>query len=174
MTAPPKHGALNPVLAKVRSNVETTLKPALRDPVQQVVVAGMKLLYAKQTHDEIVAPIYQQIAQGGFRPDQIATAMVNLLGTLMKAAKGGMQTAAAYPAGVILLTYVLDDLEQSYGLTVTDQLVKQIEAAMRPKFMQAFHVTEAIAAGPPPTPLAAQTPAAGPPPMPAPAGLMGG
>jgi hypothetical protein len=154
-------GTMNPVLMKVRQRVESKLPPQLQDGVQRIVVAGMKILYDRSTQSA-VQKIYDAIAKGGFQPQAIATGMVNLLGMIAQGSKGKMPVHAAYPAGVILLTYVLDDLAQTRGLTITDQLVKDIGKHMAQLFVKAFGINQGA-----PTPAPAPTPN----PAPAPAGV---
>jgi hypothetical protein len=148
-TAPLTKGQMDPILMKVRAGVESKLPPELKDSVERIVVAGLKLLYDPSTHPQ-VQRIYDAIAQGGFQPTAIATGMVNLLGMIQKSSGGKMSVPAAYPAGVILLTYILDDLEKMKGLKVSDQLVKDIGKQMMQMFVKAFGINQ----GGPSTPTA--------------------
>lgn len=161
-------GPKNAILAKIAKTIESGLHPALKEPVERIVLAGMKLLYDEKTHERIVKPIYRALQQNNFQPNLIANGMVNFLGTLFKASRGAMKIEAAYPAGIILLTYVLDDLEQSYGLTVTKEMVKAIGSEMVAPFIKAFGLKpeDATAPGlagstPSPTPAAPTAPQAG-------------
>lgn len=148
------HSLKDPLLVKTKDAVETKLPEPLKDPVERIVVAGMKLLYSQQTHQSLVQPVYAKIKEGGFQPDAIANGMVNLLAILYKASKGGMKIEAAYPAGIILLCYVLDDLEQLYGFKPTQDLVKQIGTTMARQAAKAFGLIKGAAqpGAPSPTP----------------------
>ncbi len=157
-TPAPAKGQMDPILTKVKEGVESKLPPDLQQGVQQVVVAGMKLLYDPSTHGQ-VQRIYDALAQGGFQPTAIATGMVNLLGMIAKGSKGKMPVQAAFPAGVILLVYVLDDLSHR-GLKVTSDLVKEIAKQMKPLFTKAFGLDQGqpSPAAPPSSPPATPAP----------------
>ena len=124
------HSIKDKLLEDTKNKVETKLPEALKQPVHMIVLAGGKILYSPQTHAKMVQPIYDAAAQGGFQPDQIAKGILNLLNVIAHASQGKMNPAAAFPAGVILLCYVLDDLEQTKGLKVTPDLLKQVTTAM--------------------------------------------
>lgn len=132
------HSIKNPLLVKTKDAVETKLPAELKEPVERIVLAGQKLLYNPDTHEQIVKPLYEKVQANGFKPDEIANGMVNLLGMLYQASNKGMQVEAAYPAGVILLCYVLDDLEQMHGLTVDQGMLKAIGSVMLKQFVKAF------------------------------------
>lgn len=128
------HSIKNALLEATKNKVETVLPEELKGPVESAVKAGMKLLYSPQTHDKIIQPIYTAMQSRGFQPQEIATSILNLIATIGKASQGRMAVEAAFPAGVILLCYVLDDLEQMKGLTVTKEMLKAIGSAMTKGF----------------------------------------
>ena len=139
------HSIQDPQLETMKDKVETKLPPALKEPVERTVLAGMKLLYSPDTHQKLVQPVYDALQKNGFQPEQIANGMVNFLGTLYKASNKGMKVEAAFPAGMILLAYVLDDLEQTKGLKVTPDMLKQIGTAMAKGFVKGFGLQNADA-----------------------------
>lgn len=130
----------DPQLTAMKDKVETKLPPALKEPVERIVQAGMKLLYSPETHQKLVQPVYEALKTNGFQPAQIANGMVNLMGTLYKASNKAMKVEATFPAAMILLAYVLDDLEQTKGLTVTPEMLKQISTAMAQGFVKGFGI----------------------------------
>jgi hypothetical protein len=125
---------MDPILEKVKQGVESKLPPQAKDAFDRIVVAGMKILFTPSTH-AVVQTLYQKVRQGGFQPQAIATGMVNFLGMIYKASQGKMSVSVAYPAGVVLLCYVLDDLEKTQGLTVTEPLVKEVGKIMAQQIM---------------------------------------
>lgn len=148
------HSIKNALLIRMKDSVEQKLPDQLKEPVERIVLAGMKLLYSPETHQQIIQPIYEAVKGNGFKPEQIGTGMLNLLSTISQAAQGKMPVEAAFPAGVILLCYVLDDLERTKGLTITQDLLTKIGSTMVRKFGEAFKVggepeTEAPASEPP-------------------------
>lgn len=157
-TSPPK-GSMDPILDKVKQGVESQLPPELKAGFEQIVKAGMKLLYADTTHPA-VQKVYDKVAQGGFQPTEIATKMVNFLGILALASRGKIAFQAAYPAAVVLLCYVLDDLEKTRGLKVTEPLVKDIGKQMAQIILNGLK-GQGGAPAQPPTPPTTPQPAMG-------------
>lgn len=125
----PTKGQMDPMLAKIQQDIESKLPPNVKDAADRIIVAGLKILYSPQTHP-IVQTLYDKIQKDGFQPTAIATGMVNFLGMIYKASRGKMSVAVAFPAGVVLLCYVLDDLEKTRGLKITQPLVKDIGKQM--------------------------------------------
>jgi len=134
-TAPTAPGTLDPLLQKVRDSIESSLPPDGKDAVDRIVVAGRKILYSPQTRGT-VSKIYDQIQQGGFQPKQIAQGVNNLMVLIMNASHGNAPLPALYPAGAILLCYVLDDFSKIKWLQVSGSLVAQTEQIMRQLFMK--------------------------------------
>jgi hypothetical protein len=127
------HSIKDPLLIKTKDAIDATLQtmPApIQTAVQQTVVAGLKILYSANTHQSIVAPVYATLRERGFQPTDIANGVANLLNTIFKASQGKMHLQSATPAGIILLCYVLDDLEQLYQLKVTSALIAEIFKAL--------------------------------------------
>ncbi len=149
------HSIRNALLEETKNKVESKLPEALKQSVDATVRAGMKLLYSPETHDRLVQPIYNTLKTNGFKPEEIANGMVNLLATVGKASQGKMPIEAAFPAGVILLCYVLDDLEQTKGLTVTKALIMQIGSAMTKQFVKTLGASRSGAQNPAQSPQAA-------------------
>jgi hypothetical protein len=147
-SAPPVKGALDPILEKIKQKLEASLPPALKEGVERIVVAALKILYSPQTHPA-VQQVYEKIAAGQFQPTAIATGLVNLLGMVYQGSKGKMAVPAAYPAGIIILMYVLDDLKRMKGLTVTNALVSETAKLMAKLFVKKFGI-QTGAQGPPP------------------------
>ena len=127
---------LNPILMKVKDHVESKLPDELKEPVERVVLAGQRILYRPETHTKVVDPIYERVKARGFQPDDLANGILTLLGVINHAAKGKMAAEAVFPAGIILMTYILDDLEQVKGLEVTEELVKSVGTLLSQKVLR--------------------------------------
>jgi hypothetical protein len=136
-TAPPGKGQMDPILRKFQTDVEAKVSPDLKQGVKQIVAAGMKILYSPGTHP-MVQQVYDKLAADKFQPQAIATGMVNLIGMVQQSSKGQMQVEAAYPAAVVVLCYVLDDLKTMKGMTITEPVVKQTAVIMARLFLKAF------------------------------------
>jgi hypothetical protein len=136
------HSLKDPLLIKVKDGIETKLPEELKQPVGLIVAAGMRVLYSPTTHPQ-VAKVYDAVKAKQFAPNVIANGMVGLLGMISKAAPGKVPVEGAFPAMTILLCYVLDDLEQLYGLQVTPQSLKAITDIMLPKFKGAVQNSSA-------------------------------
>jgi hypothetical protein len=150
-------GTMDPLLAKIKEGIEAKMPPDQKDAMDQIVVAGLKILYSPSTHP-IIQKVYDAVQQGGFQPTQIATGLLNLMGMIMKASGGTASLPALYPAGVVLLTYVLDDLEKTRGLHVTGPLVQQTESLMRGLFMKLKVQQDSTPSAPGGTPPVAPSP----------------
>jgi hypothetical protein len=157
---------LTALLEAAKNKVESGLPAPLKEPVHRIVLAGMKILYSPQTHQSLVQPIYQAVKARGFQPKEIATGVLNLLAILAKAANGHMALEATAPAGVILLMYILGDLEKTQGLKITPDLIKQTGTYL----IATIHGQAQGGAGSPPANAAqSQTPSATPGAQPVPA-----
>jgi hypothetical protein len=137
------HSLKDPLLIQAKDAVETKLPDALKEPVAKIVIAGMKILYSPKSHQEIVSQVYDGIAKNGFQPQHFAISIVNLVGLVYKASKGAMPVAAGYPACVILLCYLMDDLEQLKGFKPTADMLKQTGSVMMQAYAKVFKLKDA-------------------------------
>lgn len=88
--------------------------PELRDTVERIIAAGVKLMYSPEMRDEL------RQAVGAQQPidQKLADNTVGLLLTLDHKAEGGLPVAALFPAGMGLLGEAADVL-QAAGQQVT-------------------------------------------------------
>lgn len=73
--------------------------PELKDSVDRIVAAGMKMMYSPDMREELMA----EIKNSSPTPKKLAEAIVGLLLTLDKQTKGGLPEGAIFPAAVELL-----------------------------------------------------------------------
>lgn len=90
--------------------------PELQDPVERIVAAGAKMMYAPELREEL-----QQAVRSNAPVDQkLADNVVGLLLTLDQKSQGGLPVAALFPAGLGLLGEAAQVL-QAAGQQVTQQ-----------------------------------------------------
>jgi hypothetical protein len=134
-TPAPSSSAKARSLPALRTKLKSAMRPEMKAAVDSVVTAGLKILYSRERQGKTRA-IYKQIQQGGFSPQQLATGMMNLMTIIFHASGRKAPLEALYPAGAILLTYVLEDLHKTHGLAVTDDLISQVSKLMFQLFQQ--------------------------------------
>ncbi|MEO7666830.1 MAG: hypothetical protein ABIU97_07345 [Dehalococcoidia bacterium] len=132
-------GDVEQMLEKKKQDVTSKVNPAIKADFDAIVKAGGTVLWSEQSHDD-ANHVMEAIQSEGHHPDDIATAMVNLLTMIFKGSKGKMKIEAAYPAAVVLLCQVLQFMAATHELDVTPDLLKAIGKSMANKFVQAFKI----------------------------------
>lgn len=99
--APTPEGDAGPSGASFqRPNVDQFVPPEMKDAVQRIVAAGMKLAYSPQMAEE-----RKQFIEGQEpAPERMAMNVAGLLLTLDQRAKGGLPVGALFPAGMELMS----------------------------------------------------------------------
>lgn len=90
--------------------------PEMRDAVDRIVAAGMKIMYSPSMRKELMNELQRDVPM----PQKLAEGVVGLVLTLDKQTKGGLPMAAIFPAEMELLAEAAE-LAQSAGQTVTQQ-----------------------------------------------------
>lgn len=92
-----------------RPNTAQFVPPEMKDAVDRIVAAGMKMAYSPQMAEE-----RQQFIQGQEPVGQrLAQTVAGLLLTLDQQAKGGLPVGAIFPAGVELLADAAEMLDKA-------------------------------------------------------------
>lgn len=114
----------NELLQQAEAKVEQTVPPDQQSAYQRIVVAGMKVLYSKQTHDAIIVGL-----KDSKEPlVDAAKGAVGLVMTLYRESKGTMPVKAMIPASMTLLLQALDYLDSTGILAIGKP---EIETATR-------------------------------------------
>lgn len=82
-----------------KPDVSQFVPPELADAVDRVVAAGHKIMYSPDMREELRAEVQRDAPT----PQKLAEAVVGLLLTLDKQAKGGIPNGALFPAAIKLL-----------------------------------------------------------------------
>lgn len=166
-------GDLSP--QSVRAKLQ--LPDNLKDAYDRVVLAGMKVMFSKETHQQAMSFLSEE---NGAADERIGQGVAALMGLLMKQANGTMPPQIIIPAGIELVAAAGDYLKKA-GENVTDddiagamsdyvQIVLQQAGADSPEKMRQM-LQQAQGGTPEGAP---QPPAGGPAPEQAPAGAPGG
>lgn len=87
-----------------KPDISQFVPPEVKDAVDRVAAAGMRMMYAPEMRQEL----QQAIASKDPMPKTLATNVVGLLLTLDQKAPGGIPQAALFPAGMELLGEACD------------------------------------------------------------------
>ena len=96
------------------------LPPELHQPLKQLLTAGMKLLFSKESHELTL----QGINENDDVPlsDELAVGAVSLFKLMLGKAKGQVPGEIVMPAAAILIARVLEFLQESGSTEVSDQV----------------------------------------------------
>ena len=119
--------ALN--LSAIRSGIK--LPPELEEMYQRVVIAGMKVMFDKQTHQMML----KELDAPGDIVQKLAEAATRLMIMLFHNSNGSMPQDLIIPAGGILIAKACEFLNQT-GETVTEQQFGQAMTAMTKLIMK--------------------------------------
>lgn len=166
-------GDLSPRSVRAKLQIPDNLK----DAYDRVVLAGMKVMFSKETSQQAMSFLSEE---NGAADERIGQGVAALMGLLMKQANGTMPPQIIIPAGVELVAAAGDYLKKA-GENVTDddiagamsdyvQIVLQQAGADSPEKMRQM-LQQAQGGTPDGAP---QPPAGGPAPEQAPAGAPGG
>jgi hypothetical protein len=99
--------------------LDTFTPPELRDDVERVVAAGMKILYGNDMREEV----QQELARNVPMAQKLGEAVVGLLLTLDQQSRGGIPEAVLAPAAQALLGEAAE-IAQAAGQPVTEEEFK--------------------------------------------------
>lgn len=112
----------DPLLDAMVDQMEAALPASQKRAYQQIVVAGMKVMFSKETSyllDKV-------LEQGDNLPQSIVKGVLNLLATIYKQSGGKMSVGMAIPAGITLLCYALDYAKKSRGIQITKPMLAEM------------------------------------------------
>lgn len=173
----------DPLLKRVVTQVEAQLKdPAMKKSYDQIVVAGMSLMYSDSTHPEMEQ--YLGLIKGPQDvPKYVAHGIVKVLSIVQNESKQPEPLRAVGPAGITLMAQALEFVEQRNKIPVDKAMVDETTMLIKEGILALYKITPEVLAqlqqrgqqgGPPPPggPPAGATPGmppgAPPPPPPSP------
>lgn len=108
----------NETLNKAQAAVEAKLPPAMKSQYERILLAGMKVLFSKETHDKV----FTRVGEGNVAA-RCAIVTASVLSMLFKESKGSMPMAAAMPAGVMIYLNMLDFMASLGAVQIDKQTV---------------------------------------------------
>jgi hypothetical protein len=99
----------NQLIIKAEAGVDQKVPPKDKNAYDRIVLAGMKVLFSKNTHSQIM----QGMKEAQDKPSTAAEGIVGLMGMLYKQSNNTMPVAPMILAGMSLLMQALDFLEQA-------------------------------------------------------------
>lgn len=118
-------------IAKAKNQIR--VPPNLQDAFDRTVVAGMKVLFSKETNSFINEGLQQDKPLA----DKLSGGVIKLMQMLFEQSKGKMPGEIVIPAGIFLLLEMLDYVQQ-LGMEVTPEDVVDANKKTLFGLMQAF------------------------------------
>lgn len=125
-------GGLNP--ESIRKQIK--MPPELQEAYDRVVLAGMKVLFSKESHQLLMDEIQGQ----GPVPQRLGEGVAGLMLLLFKESNQTIPPQVIVPAGTELMMQVADFLKKTGLMPVSDQDVGAAMEIMIMKILQAFGV----------------------------------
>jgi hypothetical protein len=108
----------NQLIIKAEAGVDQKVPPKDKNAYDRIVLAGMKVLFSKNTHSQIM----QGVKEAQDKVTTAADGIVGLMGMLHKESRGTMPVGPMILAGMSLLMQALDFMEQA-GMVQVDNAV---------------------------------------------------
>lgn len=112
-----------------KQRLEASISPALKEPYLRIVVAGLKVMFASETHKYMQEYVAKAKSAKNL-PVYLAHGILQVLSVIQRESQGKMDAKAAGPAGLMLLLYALEYLEQTKQIEVTQELIVQTGKAV--------------------------------------------
>jgi hypothetical protein len=110
-----------PEKSKFRSKAVTAVPENLRDAFERVVLAGQKIMFAKEMQDDIA----QELQREGETFKKLAEAVLGLIGLIAREAKGKVPPEVVVPAAIELLHEAAAFAQESGKIEVSPEELKQ-------------------------------------------------
>lgn len=122
----------HPKLRMIQEQLMQKVPPELHSAVDRIVIAGMKMMFGKETHEKVMA----QLEKLGSPSDGVAMGIAGMLTMIAHAAKGPMPIPALIPASIILMCQALDFLAKSNKIELTNELIADTTKKLQSYMMQ--------------------------------------
>lgn len=140
-TAAPQ-GGLTITEKAIEQHMYAKLQPNEQSIITRVYVAGMKVLFSPQTHQQMVQEFEQQMQKGVDVGSLIGTDIAHIMVVLYNESKGTMPKGALIPAGTLLVAKACEFLNGDHMAPVTDKnftnAVHVMSVALMSKFDSGF------------------------------------
>lgn len=127
----------DPQIAQVQDAVRNSIPAQYRVAAQQIVLAGMKVMFSDQTHPLMMAALRSDsdLAHG------VGMGVTQLITLLFRQSKGQMPIPAIIPAAILLVCEALDFVEKAKIGQVTPQVIAQAVQVVTAYLMQKMGLT---------------------------------
>ena len=123
--------------SEIAEGVETQLPKQFHEAFARVVQAGMKVIFSKETHEDIVDMLSQNEGDIG---DMLGNQIASLMAMLYKKSNQTMPGEVIIPAGTYLLAQGAEFLEKVTGEEMSPEMIAQAMQVMIEALMGAFGV----------------------------------
>lgn len=134
----------DPILQKQIKDVEAKLTdPEMRKSYDQIMVAGMRLLFDDKTHP-MVDEYLEQIQRPEDVPKIMAHGIVKLLSVIQNESKQQEPLRAVGPAGTSLMAMALELMEKRNGIDVTREMLAQSVLLLKEGIFDLYKITPQV------------------------------
>lgn len=119
-------------LESVKQNIK--MPPELQEAYERVVIAGMKVMFDKNTHRAML----REITKAGPMGDKLGQGVAGLLLMLVKESNNTMPPAVLIPAGLELIMQAVDFVRRAELGTVTNEDIGRAAEVMITTLMGKF------------------------------------
>lgn len=109
----------NKALGQIESKLEQSIPQQLQQPYQQIVAAGMKVMFSPQSGPKIFAGAFD-----GDVSKRLALITASVISMLSAESKQTMPLDAAMPAAITLLLHALDMAQEAKKIQITPQVAQ--------------------------------------------------
>lgn len=129
----------DPILKQIKAGIEAKIPAELKRDYLAVVTAGLKLMYADQTH-QYLQEYLRTVQAKGNDPQVIAHGVVKLMTIIQNESKRPDMIPAIFPAAVVLMCYALEDIEKANGVEFTKEQVADITKRVTFQLMKVYKI----------------------------------
>jgi hypothetical protein len=130
----------DPMLRQVVSRVEATLKPEYRQNYEQIVTAGMKLMWSQQ-FDQQREGYLDRIQSESDVPKLVAHGIVKVFSIIQNESNMKDMMPAAVPACLTLMAQILEYVEKKKRMPMTSDLIAQTTSLVKDGIFALYKIT---------------------------------
>ncbi len=130
----------DPLLKQVIRQVEFSLKPELQESYNQILAAGMTLMYSEDTFPEMDKYL-DEIKGPEDVPKIISHGILKLLSVVQNESKQQEPLKAAGPACITLMAQALEFVEKKLNIQVDKQMVDETTTLIKEGIFSLYKIT---------------------------------
>lgn len=136
------------ILKKTVAQIEAKVPQEFRKNYDAIVVSGMKIMFDKKTHKQMV----QMLQESPDIAQNVAKGISMLIAIIANESGGKVRREAAMLASIVLMTEALDFAAKAMGAQITPDLLAQCTEATKAEMFKLMKITpemeqQAIQAG---------------------------